>query len=142
MWEELERLHRHLLEVIREHELLCDAAAPDRGALAASRWRVAQAGRERMTFLNAEVFPVVEQIATAGCRRLAEQLRDQTPAYQRRVSAYVSQWPTDAIVADWSRYRAEANVFREEILERIQLEADVLRPALRELAFRERSGNN
>lgn len=131
MWDELNRLQQALITAIDEHTRLCNAPEPDRNALSAGRWRVAQAGRVRMEYLNGTAFPAAEAAAFGEETRRVAALRDATPAYQRHISGYVARWPTEAIVADWTGYRAAAMVFCDEVKDRVTEEASILRPVLR-----------
>lgn len=128
LWQELARLHEALLARVREHEQLCAAPLPDRAAMTGCRWRVAQAGRVRMDHLNGCVLPFLAGCSGGGIG--LARLRDDTPAYQRGISTYVSHWTTDAIVADWGAYRIASQAFRRAIRARVAAEARVLRPLL------------
>lgn len=131
MWNELDRRQHALLSCLDEHRLLCLAALPDRTALSAARWRVAQAGRARMEYLNGTVFPAVEAVCSGPEKTRLEALRDGTPSYQRQVSKHVSRWPTEAIVSDWEGYKPAADAFRSTIQARVAAEVALLRPLLR-----------
>lgn len=135
MWETLNTRQQALLSCVQEHRRLCMAAIPDRPALGVSRWRVAQAGRTRMDYLNGTIFPAVDGAGTAADLRRIVALRDATPAYQRQVSAYVTRWSTEAIMAEWTAYQAAAKPFRAIILTRVAEEMEVLRPVLRQMAL-------
>lgn len=129
MWDKLSGLQQALLDAVEEHRMLCSADVPDRGALSASRWRVAQAGRVRMDYLTGTVFPAIE-VAHQDVPVRCAALRDATTSYQRDVSAYVARWPTEAIMTQWAAYQRAAHPFRAAILARVAEEADVLNPIL------------
>lgn len=129
MWDILSGLQLALLDAVEEHRILCSADVPDRTALSASRWRIAQAGRVRMDYLTGTVFPAIDAAYQDAPVRFAA-LRNATTPYQRDVSAYVARWPTEAILTQWSAYQRAAQPFRAAILARVSEEANVLRPIL------------
>lgn len=130
VWNELSRLQQSLLSALEDHARLCEAAVPDRNAISAARWRVAQAGRVRMEFLTISAIPAAEAASAGDMLRRVIALRDGTPDYQRQVSSHVARWPTEAIVTDWDEYRVLAKAFRARVQARVAEEAMVMRPAL------------
>lgn len=133
MLSELQTYHGDLLKAMREHHALCQSVTPDRTALSAVRWQMAQAGRVRMQFLNDVVFPIAEQHADSpgGAAMLA--LRAAIPAYRQKISAFVSVWSADAIAADWNGYRAAALGLRPTILQFLRNEETHLRALMADL---------
>ena len=133
MLSELQTYHGDLLKAMREHHALCQSVTPDRTALSAVRWQMAQAGRVRMQFLNDVVFPIAEQHADSpgGAAMLA--LRAAIPAYRQKISAFVSVWSADAIADDWDGYRAAALGLRPTILQCLREEERHLRTLLADI---------
>ncbi|MBB3880469.1 hypothetical protein [Sphingomonas pseudosanguinis] len=133
MLSELQAFHGDILKAMREHHALCQSVTPDRTALSAVRWQMAQAGRVRMQFLNDVVFPIAEQHADSpgGAAMLA--LRAAIPAYRQKISAFVSVWSADAIAADWNGYRAAALGLRPTILQFLRDEETHLRALMADL---------
>ncbi len=133
MLSELQAFHGDILKAMREHHALCQSVTPDRTALSAVRWQMAQAGRVRMQFLNDVVFPIAEQHADSpgGAAMLA--LRAAIPAYRQKISAFVSVWSADAIAADWNGYRAAAVGLRPTILQFLRNEETHLRALMADL---------
>ncbi len=133
MLSELQAFHGDILKAMRVHYTLCQSVTPDRTALSAVRWQMAQAGRVRMQFLNDVVFPIAEQHADSpgGAAMLA--LRAAIPAYRQKISAFVSVWSADAIAADWNGYRAAALGLRPTILQFLRNEETHLRALMADL---------
>lgn len=133
MLSELQAFHGDILKAMRDHYALCQSVTPDRTALSAVRWQMAQAGRVRMQFLNNVVFPIAEQHADSpgGAAMLA--LRATIPAYRQKISAFVAIWSADAIAADWNGYRAAALGLRPTILQFLRDEETHLRALMADL---------
>lgn len=130
LWTELKRRQDVLLARIADHEILCAAATPDQGALTRSRWQVAHAGRHRMEWLNAIVFPFALDHCSGFDLGELQRLRDETLPYQRYVSDCVSTWTIAKIIADWDVYRHASVRFRDAIRARVAREVAVLRLVL------------
>lgn len=135
LWDELDRRQQHLLACLHDLATLCAAVVPDRSALPPARWHTASAARLRMEYLMGTVIPAIESHGMPADRVAVIGLRDATPAYQRRISAFLSQWPTDRMFAHWPTYQAEAAGFRQTVSDRVATEVALLRPLLRRLAL-------
>ncbi|MFN3676413.1 MAG: hypothetical protein ACK4TC_10570 [Sphingomonas pseudosanguinis] len=133
MLSELQAFHGDILKAMRVHYTLCQSVTPDRTALSAVRWQMAQAGRVRMQFLNDVVFPIAEQHADSPSGTAMLALRAAIPAYRQKISAFVSVWSADAIAADWNGYRAAALGLRPTILQFLRNEETHLRALMADL---------
>lgn len=129
-WDELVRHHKVLLDNLDALRDVCCSIEPSQDAIASLRWRIAQASRHRMSFLNDTVFPAGGRADSDEARAKVNALRASTSGYQREISAYVSRWPTDRIIAEWSDYCIAAALLQAKARERVAVEIEVLQPAL------------
>lgn len=127
MWPEMQQRTAALLAAMREHEVLCRDAAPDLPALARVRWRIADASRQRMEYLIEEVLPQAERLATGEAARRLRRLKDTTPSYRQRISAFNAQWSAETLATNWPEYRVRAGEIRAAIRARLAEEAMVIR---------------
>lgn len=115
------------LAAICEHDMLCRGAAPDLLALARVRWRIADASRQRLEYLIEEALPRAERLATGEAARRLRRLKDTTPAYRQRISAFNAQWSSETLATNWPEYRTRAGEIGAAIRARLAEEAMVIR---------------
>ncbi len=130
VWNELVCHHKVLLDNLDALRDLCCSIEPSQDAIASLRWKIAQASRHRMGFLNDTVFPAGGRADSDEARAKVNALRTITPCYQREISAYVSRWPTDRIIAEWSDYCIAAALLQAKARKRVAAEIAVLQPVL------------
>ncbi|MCT8002871.1 hypothetical protein NZL82_13400 [Sphingomonas sanguinis] len=116
-----------LTRVMTEHRALCNAPVPDVTAISRSRWLISNASRQRAAWSMKTASPLAERLAhtPGGAAWLA--LQADMPAYRQRISGFVSRWPTEAIVKDWSSYRHDSAALRFEITQWLRLEEIAIR---------------
>ncbi|USI72590.1 hypothetical protein [Sphingomonas morindae] len=125
--------HQAIRAAMAELAAALDRASPDFGLLAPARLRLSRASAERSRFLEKLALP---RLRAEGDPAIAPQLDRLTEDFARRrlaSSDHVATWTTRAIEADWPGYRAASQRIRAMMEERIQLEARILYPPLRDL---------
>lgn len=127
--------HATLARWLDDHRDLCTAAQTDYQALRHVRWQVAQASRQRMSFLTATVFPFAERYGHLKAAAGLLVLRNETPAYGQFLSAFVAHWPMEAVMADLSGYALAAEAYRRDVDKRLFAEERHLRLLLTEVEW-------
>jgi hypothetical protein len=116
-----------LIRVMNDHHALCAAPQGDAVAISQVRWQISSISRKRTAWLLKVVNPTAERLAhtIGGVAWLAVQA--EMPAYRQQISAFVSRWPIEAVVRDWSGYRHAITELRSEILQRLRTEEMAIR---------------
>lgn len=116
-----------LTRTMTEHRALCNAPTPDVAAISRSRWLISNASRQRAAWFVTTVNPLAERLADrpSGAAWLA--LQADMPAYRHRISSFVSRWPTEAMVKDWSGYRDDVAELRFAIAQWLRREDVAIR---------------
>ena len=120
-------LHNALTRAMDDHRALCGATEADPVAISQVRWQISKISRQRTAWMLNVVNPTAERLAhtSGGAAWLAVQAT--TPAYRQQISAFVSRWPNDAIIRDWSGYRQSAAELGKMIRPRLRVEEIAIR---------------
>ncbi|WP_268801268.1 hemerythrin domain-containing protein [Sphingomonas sp. Root241] len=120
--------HRALEAQAAQLLSIVSAPVPDAAAVAAMRWRMAQA---LFDHCNREDWLIYDRLLFSGdavATRIAWLYRQEHGLLGPSFANYVATWPVDRITKEWERFRAETRILMAGLAERIKREEEVLYP--------------
>lgn len=122
-------LHRQLLEMLDELEVLCASSHPDEAALAALRYRLTRTSGARRRLI--EKLCVQLQMAVPKVEVAAiSALRESNIAAMTSSSDHISTWSLREIMKNWQGYCQASQQMRRSMRDQIEVEKTALYPYL------------
>lgn len=132
----LRQYHQAIGTLLTALEALCQDQQPDMEKISAVRLELTRASRARSAYLNATVYPQV--MRAAPDQRIAlEKLKSDGILMLVRSGDHIRHWTPRQIAADWSGYCSASKLARATMRSRIELEAKLLYPLLKEGSARQ-----
>jgi len=113
-------------------EVLADAN-PDTQALSRIRMKLTRATGKWRTFVQCTVLPELTQVTPDQARLLAE-MRSEAAEFAITKSTHISRWSTRVTEGDIAGYRRASADMRSALLARLDREAAILYPLLKDKA--------
>lgn len=132
MLTELQQHHEKIRALLAELEALCDDSHADIVKVSAVRLELTRASRARSAFLNALVYPKLLRISPPDKRIALEKLKAEGLLMLVRSGDHLRRWTSREVAADWPGYCVASAVARKSMIDRIEHEADLLYPLLKE----------
>ena len=134
MLAELRRHHEKIGELLTALATLCEDRHADIVKVSAVRLDLTRASRARSAFLNAVVYPKVMRTCPPEKRLALEKLKSDGLLMLVRSGDHIRRWTTREITQDWPGYCLASAAARQTMRARIELEAQLLYPLLKEEA--------
>jgi hypothetical protein len=126
------RLHHEKIRVLlQELEMLCRDQHADIAKVSAVRLDLTRASRARSAFLNAIVYPKLLRFCSPDKRIAIEKLKSEGLLMLVRSGDHLRRWTSREVAADWPGYCLASSAARQSMLARIEHEADLLYPLLK-----------
>ena len=132
MLAELRRHHEKIGELLTALATLCEDRHADIVKVSAVRLELTRASRARSAFLNAVVYPKVMRTCPPEKRLALEKLKSDGLLMLVRSGDHIRRWTTREITQDWPGYCLASAAARQTMRARIELEARLLYPLLKE----------
>jgi len=132
MLAELRRHHEKIGELLTALGTLCEDRHADIVKVSAVRLELTRASRARSAFLNAVVYPKVMRTCPPEKRLALEKLKSDGLLMLVRSGDHIRRWTTREITQDWPGYCLASAAARQTMRARIELEARLLYPLLKE----------
>ncbi|MDT8759088.1 hemerythrin domain-containing protein [Sphingomonas psychrotolerans] len=118
---------------------IVSAAVPDAAAVAAMRWRMAQALRDHCTREDRQVYDRLLSSGDAAATNIAWCHRAEHGLLGPAFANYMAAWPVGRISGEWERFRAETRILMADLAERIEREERLLFPHVERVIARQRA---
>jgi hypothetical protein len=132
MLAELRQHHDKIRNLLKSLEALCQERHADIVKVSAVRLDLTRASRARSAFLNAVVYPKLLRTCPPDKRIAIEKLKSDGLLMLVRSGDHIRHWTTREVAADWPGYCLASAAARQSMIARIELEAELLYPLLRE----------
>jgi len=129
MLHELRQLHAQISALLDQLEQLTAQPSPPRG-LAALRFRLTCASRNRTRMLEGHVYALAAEQASPAQARALQQLRDEGKEQLSHSQSHLARWDKRAVEADWAGYGRASRAMRASMRRRIKVEQEILYPLL------------
>jgi hypothetical protein len=126
--EELCAEHRALEAQAAQLLSIVSASVPDAAAVAAMRWRMAQALLDHCSREDWLIYDRLLFSGDAAATKIAWLYRQEHGLLGPSFANYVAGWPVGRITQEWERFRAETRILMADLAERIEREEEVLYP--------------
>jgi hypothetical protein len=137
--EELCAEHRALEAHAAQLLAIVSAAVPDAAAVAAMRWRMAQALRDHCLREDRLVYDRLLSSGDAVATDIAWRYREEHGMLGPAFANYMAVWPVGRITAEWERFGAETRILMADLAERIAREEQMLYPHVERVVARQRA---
>jgi len=128
---QLRDIHARLRETIAELGDVLTEPTVDFVALAKTRMKLTRTTGHWRTLMQCKILPELSNVTPDERRQLAE-LRREEADFAVRKSAHIARWSARATEADIAGYRGASADMRQSLLARIDREAAILYPLLKE----------
>jgi hypothetical protein len=118
---------------------IVSAAVPDAAAVAAMRWRMAQA---LLDHCNREDWLIYDRLLFSGdavATGIAWLYRQEHGLLGPAFANYIATWPVGRITQEWARFGAETRILMADLAERIKREEEVLYPHVERVTARQQA---
>jgi hypothetical protein len=132
MLAELRQHHEKIGNLLTALELLCQDRHVDIVKVSTVRLELTRASRARSAYLNGTVYPEVMRNASPDKRIALEKLKSDGLLMLVRSADHIRRWTTREITQDWPGYCRASAAARATMRARIELEAELLYPLLKE----------
>lgn len=132
MLAELRQHHEKIGALLDALEALCQDRHADIVKVSAVRLELTRASRARSAYLNAVVYPKVMRTCPPDKRMALEKLKSDGLLMLVRSGDHIRHWTSREITEDWPGYCLASAAVRQSMRARIQLEAELLYPLLKE----------
>ena len=132
--------------LIAEHRILEGEAArlvaivagrvPDGAAVAAVRWRMAEALLDHCAREDRLVYDALLNAEDPVAADLAWRYREDHGAIGAAFTRYVTEWPVSRVAREWDRFREETHAIVAMLAERMAREETILYPLARDMEVR------
>jgi len=133
----LNRLRQHHLAIstlLIALEELCQDQQPDMAKLNVVRRELTRASRARSAYLNATIYPQLMHSCPPDKRMALEKLKSEGLIMLVRSGDHIRHWTPRQIQADWRGYCRASATARADMRARIDREAQLLYPLLKQHA--------
>ena len=137
MLAELRQHHEKIRNFLKALEVLCEDQHADIVKVSAVRLELTRASRARSAFLNAVVYPKLLRSAPPDKRIAIEKLKSEGLLMLVRSGDHLRKWTSREVAADWPGYCLASSAARQSMLTRIEHEAELLYPLLRDQGQRD-----
>lgn len=137
MLAELRQHHEKIRNLLKALEVLCEDQHADIVKVSAVRLELTRASRARSAFLNAVVYPKLLRSAPPDKRIAIEKLKSEGLLMLVRSGDHLRKWTSREVAADWPGYCLASAAARQSMLTRIEHEAELLYPLLRDQGQRD-----
>lgn len=131
--------HRALEAQAAQLLAIVSAATPDTAAVAAMRWRMAQA---LFDHCSREDWLIYDRLLFSGdaiATQVAWLYRQEHGLLGPAFANYVAAWPVGRITLEWECFRAETRILMADLAERIAREEEVLYAHAERIIARQRA---
>ncbi len=129
--------------VLRDHaaQLLAIVSAdvPDAAAVAAMRWRMAQALRDHCEREDREIYDRLLSSGDAVATEIAWRCRQEHGTLGSIFATHMASWPVDRINREWPHFRADTRALMFDLADRIAHEEQILYPQAERIVARQRA---
>ena len=132
MLAQLRQHHEKIGNLLGALEALCQERHADIVKVSAVRLELTRASRARSAFLNAVVYPMLMHTCPPDKRIALEKLKSDGLLMLVRSADHIRHWTTREITQDWPGYCLASAAARQTMHSRIELEARLLYPLLKE----------
>ena len=131
MLAELRQHHDKIRDLLAALEALCQDRHADIAKVSAIRLELTRASRARSAYLNAVVYPKLIRNCPPDRRIALEKLKSDGMLMLVRSGDHLRRWTSREVASDWPGYCLASAAARQTMLARIELEAGLLYPLLR-----------
>ena len=131
MLAELRQHHDKIRDLLAALEALCQDRHADIAKVSAVRLELTRASRARSAYLNAVVYPKLIRNCPPDRRIALEKLKSDGMLMLVRSGDHLRRWTSREVASDWPGYCLASAAARQTMLARIELEAGLLYPLLR-----------
>jgi hypothetical protein len=129
---QLRQHHEKIGHLLAALEALCQERHADIVKVSAVRLELTRASRARSAFLNAVVYPKLLRTCPPDKRIALEKLKSDGLLMLVRSADHIRHWTTREITQDWPGYCLASAAARQTMRSRIELEAQLLYPLLKD----------
>jgi len=131
MLAELRQHHDKIRDLLAALEALCQDRHADIAKVSAVRLELTRASRARSAYLNAVVYPKLIRNCPPDRRIALEKLKSDGMLMLVRSGDHLRRWTSREVASDWPGYCLASAAARQTMLARIELEAGLLYPLLK-----------
>lgn len=128
--DELKEAHESLLSAIEKLAQLTRGPLPDKGELAAVRWRVSAASLSRRLIWGRVHSLLARRVTDLKVDRELRHLQEADMSLMRASTEHVGRWSLAAIIDDWAGYCQASEAMRRKMTYAISEEKRLLYPIL------------